>query len=546
MRRIFKKGLSFVVSASILSTMLVGGALAADPPAPTANLALGPITSASLAQSTQWFDYSVVQTEQISSDGKQVLVEITAQNPWKIDPWGNYDVRIDIGEAFSLDTSTGFDVTGIGNAGDVDTTSDGFVWEVRKKTSGGYTPTYSILTYALNVKSGTAVGTHDIDEDFDVTRGSGKNKWHYGSCDPSPNVILSGQGVVTVIAFLAHTNGSTVPIQADGTVVGSSSEAKQIFTVYSEVPLGSKLDTQDDPVNFKEIYVDSEGKTYDKVIDVQSDVITLADPTDTIYIPYTEDKTIGVGYFEQIGTETAALDVDSTYPKSISGIVGDTVAFNPKDIPGFDTLTGPVSLVLGEDTPDIVVLYARKSVDVSVNYFVDNVPMEGNPFVTPYAFADVLTQKDNPELFENMPTGYKLDKVEGLPLTVSENSGENVINIYYVKDYFPFVVHYYLDGTTTKLIDDTTGTEIFASTLTIDAPDIAGYTVKGDAVKSIVINTTGNEIIFYYTKNIVDEAPPVAPIPDTGTTGSALPIMGVLAGLFAGALLLKRREAEAE
>ena len=42
--------------------------------------------------------------------------------------------------------------------------------------------------------------------------------------------------------------------------------------------------------------------------------------------------------------------------------------------------------------------------------------------------------------------GYKFEKTENLPLTITSDASKNKINVYYVKDSFEYTVHYFYDG----------------------------------------------------------------------------------------------------
>ena len=46
-----------------------------------------------------------------------------------------------------------------------------------------------------------------------------------------------------------------------------------------------------------------------------------------------------------------------------------------------------------------------------------------------------------------MIDGYKFEKDEWKPLTITSNPEDNVIKIYYIKDNFRLTVEYYYDGT---------------------------------------------------------------------------------------------------
>ena len=46
---------------------------------------------------------------------------------------------------------------------------------------------------------------------------------------------------------------------------------------------------------------------------------------------------------------------------------------------------------------------------------------------------------------KNIP-GYKKQRTEGLPLTISATASENVVNVYYIRDELGYTVHYFYDN----------------------------------------------------------------------------------------------------
>jgi Mg-chelatase subunit ChlD len=97
--------------------------------------------------------------------------------------------------------------------------------------------------------------------------------------------------------------------------------------------------------------------------------------------------------------------------------------------------------------------------------------------------------------------GYKLDKVENFPLTITENENTNVIKIYYTaRTDLTGTVNYYLENTTTKLADSKELTGLtFGTDVEQQAIDIEGYNKVNPTSKTITVGVSGNEINFYYT-----------------------------------------------
>ena len=98
--------------------------------------------------------------------------------------------------------------------------------------------------------------------------------------------------------------------------------------------------------------------------------------------------------------------------------------------------------------------------------------------------------------------GYNFDSADKEKLTIG--TGENVINLYYTKRTdLSYTVNYYWMGTTTKIADSkTVDKQTFDAKVTESAIDVAGYTKADPTEKTITIAVEGNEINFYYYKNV--------------------------------------------
>jgi hypothetical protein len=80
---------------------------------------------------------------------------------------------------------------------------------------------------------------------------------------------------------------------------------------------------------------------------------------------------------------------------------------------------------------------------------------------------------------------------------------DNKIIFYYTKDVInvDYMVFYYLEGSTTSLVETKIGSGVLGSSVTENAITIPGYTAIEPASVSAVLKTTDNKIIFYYTAN---------------------------------------------
>ena len=127
-----------------------------------------------------------------------------------------------------------------------------------------------------------------------------------------------------------------------------------------------------------------------------------------------------------------------------------------------------------EETPtEVTYYYKLKKYDYTVNYFYDGIKDDS---LTSNLSATWGTKITNYE--DKVKTGYVLSKTENIPLTITENAGNNQINIYYVKDTFKYKVEYYYDG---KINEKNTeeNTAIYQDVIeNYDDKNITGYKLE--------------------------------------------------------------------
>ena len=159
---------------------------------------------------------------------------------------------------------------------------------------------------------------------------------------------------------------------------------------------------------------------------------------------------------------------------------------NPTEIP--DTI---------EHKSIIKVYYVKGTYKYTVNYYYDNVLDKDSTDTFEAKYEDVITTYE-----QKVKTGYVLDKVTGLDLKISEDESKNVINVYYKKAKYSYVVEYYYDN-----VLDGTKTDTFKATYnevikTYEDKVKTGYVldkVEGTPL-TITEITTNNTIKVYYKK----------------------------------------------
>ena len=105
----------------------------------------------------------------------------------------------------------------------------------------------------------------------------------------------------------------------------------------------------------------------------------------------------------------------------------------------FDRDTAPLTITSNSANNVLKVYYVKDSFDYTVEYYYDGIKDDSKTEgPTKAEFASQITSYTDKNI-----DGYKLDKTENLPLTITSNSANNVIRVYYIKDSFDYTVEYY-------------------------------------------------------------------------------------------------------
>lgn len=156
----------------------------------------------------------------------------------------------------------------------------------------------------------------------------------------------------------------------------------------------------------------------------------------------------------------------------------------------------PLTISENETKNVIRVYYVKGTYKYTVNYYYDNVLDKDSIDTFEAKFEDVITTYE-----QKIRTGYVLDKVTGLDLTISADESKNVINVYYKKAKYSYVVEYYYDN-----VLDGTKTDSFKATYnevieTYKDKVITGYELdKVEGTPLTVTEIATNNIIRVYYK----------------------------------------------
>lgn len=126
-------------------------------------------------------------------------------------------------------------------------------------------------------------------------------------------------------------------------------------------------------------------------------------------------------------------------------------------------------------------------------------------------FGDVVTAESLKKEFK----GYSYDSASAEIITIGTENNE--ITLWYMPDSYDYTVNYLEEGTNKPLGEAKTFSASYGSEVQENAVVIEGYSVSGDSIKAITIDTANNVINFYYTANTsVDPDTPDKPdTPDT-------------------------------
>ncbi|MBS5863856.1 MAG: MucBP domain-containing protein [Clostridium sp.] len=242
--------------------------------------------------------------------------------------------------------------------------------------------------------------------------------------------------------------------------------------------------------------IDIEG--YNKVSDrAQSIVIGVNEEENVINFYYTKrtDLSYTVNYIEQ-GTNEKIADSKQVDNQTFK----DSVTEETIEISGYYAVEPTEQTITIEVENNIINFYYQKRTDIeyTVEYYYDNKLDNDKTEIYTATFKDVIEEYEDKNI-----TGYKFEKTENLPLTISADEKDNVIKVYYVKDTFKYNVEYYYDGEINEgETEEYTAT--FQDEITeYEDKNITGYKLEKTENLPLTIteNPDNNVIKVYYIKD---------------------------------------------
>ena len=291
--------------------------------------------------------------------------------------------------------------------------------------------------------------------------------------------------------------------------------------------------------NEDESLIERKSAKYNDVINTYTDKVKTGyklEKTENLPLIIGVENNIINVYYVTDNTQTKELSYTVEYYKDGKKVANDTqVVKETKQVLESDTLTVKKSEInvtnkyvgykFEKTNPETIpnsindkgvikVYYVKDMFEYTINYYyngkIDNSKIESSK--AKYETV-ISTYPDKKEV------GYKLEKTENLPLTVSEDKTKNVINVYYVTDEnqtkeLSYTVEYYKDGK--KVANDTqvvkeTKQVLESDTLTVKKSEInvtdkyVGYSFVKTEPATIPNSIEDKGIIrVYYERNSYD------------------------------------------
>ena len=206
--------------------------------------------------------------------------------------------------------------------------------------------------------------------------------------------------------------------------------------------------------------------------------------------------------------------IDTSATINDKAAFGTTIKYTDKVQPGFKFVKAdgsPLVISINEAANVINVYYQSNSYAYTVEYYYDGIINTEKTEKSAAKYNSVVN-----DYTDKCDTGYKFEKVEGLPLTIATDESKNVIRVYYVKDEsqkknVTYTVKYFKDGTEVTEDQQTKTDTVWvnaSSNMTVDKTAInttdkyVGYKLDTSATGTIPDTVTDGDVInVYYVKD---------------------------------------------
>ncbi|MFR5387408.1 MAG: Ig-like domain-containing protein [Eubacterium sp.] len=202
--------------------------------------------------------------------------------------------------------------------------------------------------------------------------------------------------------------------------------------------------------------------------------------------------------------------IDTSATINDKAAFGTTIKYTDKVQPGFKFVKAdgsPLVISINEAANVINVYYQSNSYAYTVEYYYDGIINTEKTEKSAAKYNSVVN-----DYTDKCDTGYKFEKVEGLPLTIATDESKNVIRVYYVKDEsqkknVTYTVKYFKDGTEVTEDQQTKTDTVWvnaSSNMTVDKTAInttdkyVGYKLDTSATGTIPDTVTDGDVINVY------------------------------------------------
>ena len=269
-------------------------------------------------------------------------------------------------------------------------------------------------------------------------------------------------------------------------------EDEQTVTKTVQVLRPDELNVEKENINLVDKYI---GYKLEKT--EPAEIPDIVNHGETIKVYYVKDKfnyTVEY-YYDGVEDESKKETLEATYQEEIT-------EYEDKNITGykFDKVEGlPLTITEVAENNVIKVYYVKDKFNYTIEYYYDGVQDESKTVTSEATYQQEITEYEDKNI-----VGYKLEKVEGMPLAVTEIVENNVIKVYYVKDKFNYTVEYYYNGEKDESKTITAEATYQDKITEYEDKNITGY--KFDKVEGVPLTITeveeNNVIKVYY---VIDE-----------------------------------------
>ena len=225
---------------------------------------------------------------------------------------------------------------------------------------------------------------------------------------------------------------------------------------------------------------------------VNNDVkVTNNNITVKVYYEYIKDLSYKVEYYYD-----GVIDNNNTYAVyNVS--YGDKTTYANKNKTGYKFSKVTNNNVSVKNSEIVVrVYYVKDTFNYTVKYYYNNILDTNATETNSGLYGDVVNSYT-----DKVKDGYVLDRVDNLPLTISEISDNNLINVYYrLRNDLSYRVEYYYDNKIDNNLTDTITNVTYGTETTYTDKIREGYRFDKATGNGVEVKDNSNIVRVYYKK----------------------------------------------